>query len=113
MLGVTPFQIKLYSPCTDSQKGHQAHLIIGTYILAHLLLEVRRSYMNVSKEADLDEDLYTCQEVAEKLRITAQTVRLWIIGGRIDQSKCFQIGKKGHWRIHKSAVEKMCRHAGF
>lgn len=69
--------------------------------------------MNVDKKEDLSEDLYTCQEVAERLRITAQTVRYWIMGGRIDQNKCFQIGKKGHWRIQKSAVEKLCRHTGL
>ena len=49
--------------------------------------------MNVDTQEELSEDLYTCQEVAEQLRITAQTVRYWIMGGRIDQSKCFQIGK--------------------
>ena len=69
--------------------------------------------MILSKKEDLEEDLYTCKEVAKRLGITAQTVRYWIMGGRIDQDKCFQIGKRGHWRIHKSAVEKMCRHIGF
>ncbi len=69
--------------------------------------------MSYKKKECLEEDLLTCQEVAEQLRITAQTVRCWIMGGRIDQSKCFQIGKKGHWRIQKSAVEKLCRHTGL
>lgn len=69
--------------------------------------------MSYKKKLDLDEELYTCQEVADQLRITAQTVRYWIMGGRIDQNKCFQIGKKGHWRIQKSAVEKLCRHTGL
>ena len=69
--------------------------------------------MNINKKEDLEEELYTCHEVAERFRITTQTVRYWIMGGRIDQSKCFRIGKNGHWRIQKSAVEKMCRHTGL
>jgi|GEM_PF-2493493 hypothetical protein len=53
------------------------------------------------------EEVITAIEAAKELRMTPQTIRLWITLGKIDSSKCFQIGRRGHWRIQKSAIQKL------
>ena len=58
----------------------------------------------VSKETE--DELLTCTEAARAIRMSAQTIRTWILLGKIDRSKCFQAGKFGHWRIQRSALTK-------
>ena len=53
------------------------------------------------------DEVITSIEAAKELRMSPQTIRLWIMLGKIDPSKCFQIGKRGHWRIQKSAIQKL------
>ena len=48
----------------------------------------------------------TCAQAAYELNTTTQTIREWILLGKIDPKGCFQIGKRGRWRIYKSALEK-------
>ncbi len=48
----------------------------------------------------------TCMEAAQEMRTTTQTIRAWIMLGRIDPNGCFQVGKRGHWRIYRSALDK-------
>lgn len=54
-----------------------------------------------------DEEFLTCEEAAKKMRISTQTIRTWILLGKIDSSKCYQAGRYGRWRIHKSAFTKL------
>ena len=51
-------------------------------------------------------EILTCVEAAREMNTTPQTVRGWILLGRIDPKGCFQIGKRGRWRIYRSALDK-------
>lgn len=62
---------------------------------------------NTQKNQKADEEFLTCVEAAKELKMTPQTIRLWITLGKIDPSKCFQVGRYGRWRIHKSAFTKL------
>ena len=53
-----------------------------------------------------EQEVLTCAEVAQELSTSTQTIRLWILLGKIDPKGCFKIGKHGRWRIYRSAVEK-------
>ena len=61
----------------------------------------------IQKRKKEGEEVITAIEAAKELRMTPQTIRLWITLGKIDPSKCFQIGRRGHWRIQKSAIQKL------
>lgn len=61
----------------------------------------------VQKKKKEGDEVITAIEAAKELRMTPQTIRLWITLGKIDSSKCFQIGRRGHWRIQKSAIQKL------
>ena len=52
-------------------------------------------------------DYLTCSEVAKEIKMSDQTLRTWILLGKIDPSKCFQAARFGHWRIHRSALKKI------
>jgi len=63
--------------------------------------------MQYGKNNQLQEqEVLTCAEVARELSTSTQTIRLWILLGKIDPKGCFKIGKRGRWRIYRSAVEK-------
>lgn len=53
-----------------------------------------------------EHQVLTCAQVAYELNTTTQTIRAWIMLGRIDPNGCFQVGKRGHWRIYRSALDK-------
>ena len=61
----------------------------------------------IKQEKETRDEVITSIEAAKKLRMSPQTIRLWIMLGKIDPSKCFQAGKRGHWRIQKSAIQKL------
>jgi len=61
---------------------------------------------NENKTEENANEILTCADIAKELKTTRQTVWKWIATGRIDPDGCFQIGKKGHWRIYRSALQK-------
>ena len=68
-----------------------------------------KSYMsntNNTNTKDEQEEIFTSDEVARMFRTSQQTIRRWIALGTIDPEGCFQVGKRGRWRIRKSALEK-------
>lgn len=58
-----------------------------------------------------DERWFTVAEVAEKLGLHAETVRLWLRQGRI---RGLRFGRRGGWRISESALNDFIadRYAG-
>ena len=52
------------------------------------------------------EETFSCAEAAKVMKRSTQTIRTWILLGKIAPEGCFQIGKRGRWYIHKSALEK-------
>ena len=59
-----------------------------------------------NKKKHKDDEILTCAEVARELKTSRQTVWKWIALGVIESEGCFQIGRRGRWRIYKSAIEK-------
>ena len=62
--------------------------------------------MNRKENFRQDDEILTCSEVAKTLKTSRQAVWKWIATGKIDPSGCFQVGKKGRWRIYKSALNE-------
>lgn len=61
---------------------------------------------NTQEKEEKQDELLTCVEAAHELRTTTQTIRTWILLGKIPSQGCFQMQKRGHWRIYRSALEK-------
>ncbi len=53
-----------------------------------------------------EDELLTCVEAANELRTSTQTIRTWILLGKIPAKGCFQMQKRGQWRIYRSALEQ-------
>ena len=52
------------------------------------------------------EETWTSVEAAQEMRTTPQTIRTWILLGKIEPKGCFQVGRRGRWRIYRSALDK-------
>ena len=52
------------------------------------------------------EETLTSVEAAQEMRTTPQTIRTWILLGKIEPKGCFQVGRRGRWRIYRSALDK-------
>ena len=61
---------------------------------------------NEQEYQNKEDKILTCAQVAQEFNTTTQTIREWILLGKIDPKGCFQIGKRGRWRIYRSALEK-------
>lgn len=54
----------------------------------------------------IKEEVVTCAEAAKELNTTTQTIRRWIAMGTLNPKSCFQVGKRGRWRIYRSALRE-------
>ena len=52
------------------------------------------------------EETLNSVKAAQEMRTTPQTIRTWILLGKIEPKGCFQIGRRGRWRIYRSALDK-------
>lgn len=52
------------------------------------------------------EETLTSVEAAQEMGTTPQTIRMWILLGKIEHTGCFQVGRRGRWRIYRSALDK-------
>lgn len=60
----------------------------------------------MNEGTEVKKEVLTCVEAAREMRTTAQTIRTWILLGKIESKGCFQVGKRGRWRIYRSALDK-------
>lgn len=56
--------------------------------------------------SEFNEEIVTCAEAAKELKTTTQTIRRWIAMGTLNPKGCFQVGKRGQWRIYKSVLKE-------
>ena len=102
---VIPSQIRIHkTPIIKSSSP--AQLVIGEYILAHFNRGYGVIKMSRKENFRQGDEILTCSEVARALKTSRQSVWKWIATGKIDPNGCFQVGKKGRWRIYKSALDR-------